>query len=128
MIRFLFLWGPPIALMTAIFGVSGMPNAPLPGAVPDHAAHFAAYAVLSALFVRALAGGRWEGLTWGRAARAWGLSVLYGTSDELHQWFVPGRFASVDDVLADALGAAAAAFVLGAIAAVVAGRRAGRAV
>ena len=29
---------------------------------------------------------------------------LYGLSDEIHQWFVPGRFAAAGDVLADSLG------------------------
>ena len=128
MIRFLALWGPPVALMALIFGLSSMSKPPLPDGVSDHTAHFAAYALLSALLVRALAGGRWAGMTWGRAARAWGISVLYGASDELHQGLVPGRFPSVEDVVADALGAAAAVAVLGAIAALVVRRRAGRAV
>jgi VanZ family protein len=117
-----------VALMALIFGLSSMSKPPLPGGVSDHTAHFAAYALLSALLARALAGGRWAGMTWGRASRAWGISVLYGASDELHQGFVPGRFPSVDDVVADALGAAAAVAVLGAVAALVARRRAGRAV
>jgi VanZ like family len=29
---------------------------------------------------------------------------LYGLSDEIHQWFIPGRFATAGDVLADTLG------------------------
>lgn len=33
--------------------------------------------------------------------------LVYGLVDELHQWFVPGRFASGGDVLADTLGCAA---------------------
>lgn len=32
-------------------------------------------------------------------------SLLYGVSDEIHQLFVPGRYASVGDVIADAVGA-----------------------
>jgi VanZ family protein len=32
------------------------------------------------------------------------VSLLYGLSDEFHQWFVPGRFATLGDVLADSLG------------------------
>ena len=128
MTRFLVLWGPPLALMVLIFGLSSMPKPPIPDGVSDHTAHFAAYAVLSALLVRALAGGRWAGMTWGRAARAWGLTVLYGVSDEVHQRFVPGRFPSVSDVIADALGAATAVVVLGAIAALIVRQRSGRAV
>lgn len=33
----------------------------------------------------------------------------YGISDEMHQFFVPGRFASAGDLLADALGGLLAA-------------------
>jgi Predicted integral membrane protein len=32
------------------------------------------------------------------------ISFLYGLSDEFHQWFVPGRSATLGDVLADSLG------------------------
>ncbi len=38
------------------------------------------------------------------------ISVLYGISDEFHQSFVPGRDASVYDLLADALGALLGSF------------------
>jgi VanZ family protein len=30
--------------------------------------------------------------------------LLYGAGDEFHQWFVPGRSATVGDVLADTVG------------------------
>jgi len=33
------------------------------------------------------------------------LSILYGISDEIHQYFVPFRYSSVMDVVADGLGA-----------------------
>ena len=33
------------------------------------------------------------------------LTVLYGVTDEFHQAFVPGRYASVGDVMADSIGA-----------------------
>lgn len=36
--------------------------------------------------------------------RAAVLCVLYAASDELHQYFVPGRAALVGDVVIDALG------------------------
>jgi VanZ family protein len=31
--------------------------------------------------------------------------IIYGVADEYHQSFIPGRFVSLGDVLADALGA-----------------------
>ena len=33
------------------------------------------------------------------------LACIYGISDEIHQLFVPGRYASLGDVVADAVGA-----------------------
>lgn len=41
------------------------------------------------------------------AGAAFVLSVLYGAADEIHQSFIPGRHATVYDVVADALGAGA---------------------
>jgi VanZ family protein len=102
-----------VLVMALIFAGSSIPNLKrLPGDISDHTGHFLAYAGLAAVGVRALAGARWAGVTAGRAAAAWLLSVVYGVSDELHQRFVPGRTATVDDLVADALGAAAAGLVL----------------
>lgn len=39
-------------------------------------------------------------------------SVLYGVSDELHQYFVPNRLCDLYDVLADAAGAAAGLLIV----------------
>jgi VanZ family protein len=41
-----------------------------------------------------------------------GASTLYGVSDEIHQMFVPPRRADPYDLLADALGACAAAIAV----------------
>jgi VanZ family protein len=64
------------------------------------AGHLTEYAVLALLLRRALAR---PGL------KALGLALLitavYAASDEFHQSFVPGRTASVDDVLIDTTGA-----------------------
>ncbi len=43
------------------------------------------------------------------------LGSLYGLSDEIHQFFVPGRTVSVLDVLANSLGATCGAFLWGKI-------------
>jgi hypothetical protein len=47
-----------------------------------------------------------------RLLAAWGLSVLYAISDEIHQSFTPGRSSSVVDVMTDALGAALALLIV----------------
>jgi VanZ family protein len=38
------------------------------------------------------------------------IGTCYGVSDEWHQSFIPGRVASIEDVLSDAVGIAAAVF------------------
>ena len=42
----------------------------------------------------------------GMAVSAWFFSVLFAVTDEIHQYFVPGRGPAVKDVLIDAVGAA----------------------
>ncbi|MCG1021525.1 VanZ family protein [Sutcliffiella horikoshii] len=66
-------------------------------------AHFFAYLLLALLTLNAL---RRSGVR-GRksAALAFGISVLYAISDEVHQLFVPGRSGQVSDVLLDSVGA-----------------------
>jgi VanZ family protein len=123
-IRVVLLWGPVVVQMAVIFAASSVPDlSRLPGGLPPYLGHFAGYALLAALLVRALAGGRWAGVSWRTAAVAWALSALYGASDEWHQHFVPGRFATADDWIADALGAAAAGITLVVMAAAIARRR-----
>ena len=73
-------------------------------------AHFTEYAVLSALFWRALRKPvpddprPWS---WRQAFVAAGLTCLYAVTDEFHQSFVASRMAAVGDVLLDTCGAVA---------------------
>ena len=107
------LWWPVLALMAAIFVVSSIEQLPAsPGGLSDKQAHALTYALLAGLTLRALAGGRWRGVWAGRALVAALVAILYGASDEWHQSFVPGRHAEASDLLADALGASAAAGTL----------------
>lgn len=62
----------------------------------DKVLHAGAYAVLAALLT----------LATGRPLLGVGLAIAYGITDEVHQSFVPGRDASVGDLVADAAGAA----------------------
>jgi VanZ family protein len=39
------------------------------------------------------------------------LSSLYGVTDELHQAFVPGRVASIGDLVADSIGAFTGSYI-----------------
>ena len=109
-------WGPPVLYMALIFAISSMEQPPLP--MPefewltiDKLYHFIEYAILGALVARALVKAkpaivpsRW---VWGIAAV---FSILYGASDEWHQTFVPGRFATLADWIADVLGSIGGVF------------------
>ena len=106
-------WVPPLVYMALIFAISSLEQPPLP--MPefewltiDKLYHFIEYAILGALVARALVKAkpsvvpsRW---VWCIAAV---FSILYGASDEWHQTFVPGRFATLADWVADVLGSVA---------------------
>jgi VanZ family protein len=102
-------WLPVVAYAMGIFAVSSISQATsLPGDMSDKTAHSLAYAGFALVLLRALAGARWRGVTATTAIAAASLATLYGASDELHQFFVPGRDADVLDLAADARGAIAA--------------------
>jgi VanZ family protein len=96
--------------MALIFAASSLPDLQAPG-VSDKTAHLFAYALLGAGILRALALAEWSGVTGARVAYAVLVSVAYGITDELHQWFVPNRTPDIGDVVADLTGAAVAAGV-----------------
>ena len=103
MIRAFRSYLPALAWGALIYALSSRPTTFVPLASgTDKLAHFAAYAVLGYLLVRAHAAARWP--LWAAAA----VGLAYALSDELHQSFVPGRSAEVADWVADALGVAAA--------------------
>ncbi len=111
----LLLWGPVVVQMAAIFIASSIPNLrELPGGMSDKSGHGIGYGLLGAVLLRALAGGRLRGVTWGRAMAAILVATAYGVSDEFHQSFVPGRTPDILDVAADSVGAALAVAVGGA--------------
>jgi VanZ family protein len=94
--------------MGLIFTASSIPDPAIPADVSDFSLHEAVYFGLTLLLIRALARGRWRGVTWTALAGAWLVAVLYGVSDEWHQSFVPNRHSELRDLGADAIGAFAA--------------------
>jgi VanZ family protein len=70
----------------------------------DKVLHFVAYALLSALFLRAFKTSRIKNNVKLMFILSVLLSSFYGISDEIHQHFVPYRSADLMDVLADMLG------------------------
>ncbi|MBS1251108.1 MAG: hypothetical protein MAG451_00138 [Anaerolineales bacterium] len=104
--KLLVAWGPVAVWMGVIFWLSSRSTLPkLPGLVPDQLAkkggHVVEYAILAGLLWRAL---RHTTQTRYPAISAFGLTVLYATSDEWHQTFVPGRNGQLLDVLIDSGG------------------------
>ncbi len=104
--NFLFRWLPVFIYCFLIFYLSSRPGI---GTSHDKTAHFIVYGVLGFLFARAfrihLYKMRWVLLF------AFLSASLYGASDELHQYFVPGRQCDVYDWLADTIGAFLGAFL-----------------
>lgn len=111
--RNLKYWVPPLLYMVLIFAISSMEQPPLP--MPkfewltiDKLYHFVEYAILGGLLSLAFVKARPSVVPlqsiWYIAAL---ISILYGASDEWHQTFVPGRFATLADWVADVLGSIA---------------------
>ena len=100
-------WVPALAWAVLIFALSSQPSLPSPG-VSDKQAHFLAYGVLAVLCLIGASGARLTRIGSRAVLAALVLTVAYGVSDEVHQSFVPGRTPDVDDVVADAIGAAVA--------------------
>jgi VanZ family protein len=100
-------WLPLLAWCGLIFYLSSRPNLDLQhvtpwfryGPIVDYplrkAAHVGEYAVLAVLARRG-----WKPLP------AWLFCVFYAITDEVHQYFVPGRSARVLDVCLDSAAAA----------------------
>lgn len=103
-------WLAVLAWAAVIFVVSARPGSALPPGQYAAVAHFTEYAVLASLLVWALAfelpaGG-------GLIALAIVTASVYGISDEIHQYFVPGRTPDVADWGVDTLGALAGAALI----------------
>jgi VanZ family protein len=98
-------WAPAVAWAVGIFSLSAQSTLPQPPAFLawDKLQHSVAYALGGFLIARAV-GVRGRG-----TLLAVMLGSLFGVSDELHQWFVPGRNADVLDWVADTLGVLAGA-------------------
>lgn len=109
---FFWFWLPPLSYMAAIFYVSSLQNPQMGGETPDYVLHALEYFLLTLLLIRLLlsrSAPHSESLffsVWQRACLVgFALAVFYGLSDELHQYFVPGRHCTWSDALADTFGA-----------------------
>ncbi|CAN5780163.1 hypothetical protein BH24CHL4_BH24CHL4_17820 [soil metagenome] len=98
---------PALAVMLAIFSLSSQQRVPTAGfntQIVAIAGHLAAYGVLAIALLIAF---EQKGLPSRKAALwAFGGSAAYGLTDEIHQYFVPGRQADPIDLITNAIGAA----------------------
>jgi VanZ family protein len=106
----------PILIMGVFYGLSSLRGTPLPDDpalyavfywVPpsvQNALHVPAYAALAWTWYWAL--GAWLRVPVARAIGACAIASAYGVFDEWHQSFVPGRYASLTDVVLNVAGVA----------------------
>jgi len=109
------IFAPPLLLMGAIFILSSIPGKMNDGHALkvlteldpqlQNLLHIPVFGLLQWLWLRASAK---AGKSGGRTVLACiGITAGYGLFDEFHQLFVPGRYASLTDVLLNLMGVAA---------------------
>jgi VanZ family protein len=102
-------WLPALAWMGLIFVLSAQSGLRVSEDASVDApfrvvAHLGTYAILGGLLLFALTARM--PLAVHVAVLAFGLAVVYGVTDEVHQAFVPARTGEISDVVADSIGAA----------------------
>ena len=94
----IFKWLPAMLMMLIIFMFSAQPSSNLPNfewadRIVKKGSHMVGYALLALSY--------WRAFQFEQRKRgfAWFLAILYAITDEFHQSFVPGRNASMWDVV-----------------------------
>ena len=104
--RFTRLWLPVILYAGLIFVLSSLPAAKIPLEISklDKFFHLLEYLFFGILIARGIKG-TYPALSIKRIYFLVAIiALLYGISDEFHQFFVPGRTVSLWDALSDGLG------------------------
>jgi hypothetical protein len=102
--RFIFYWVPVILYAAGIFALSSLTAVPEMPKKSDKILHFLEYSLFAFLLWRALARDRIGTLERGRVLIVVLIGSLYAATDEIHQSYVPGRYASIYDWFADVAG------------------------
>lgn len=95
-----WIWALAVAGMIVVASSCSVVESGIHVANFDKVVHFSVYGLLGTLVFRALGRERW--------GRAVVIVSLFGVSDEMHQYFTPGRSMEFGDWVADTLGAAVA--------------------
>jgi VanZ family protein len=103
-----------LAWMALLFYLSHQPGLQTPMLFPgqDKFLHAAVYAVLGLLLLAAQPRQAQGDYSWRQIGISVLIASLYGLSDEIHQYFIPGRSSEVLDWVADSAGALIAASLL----------------
>lgn len=123
--KFFWFWLPPLGYMAAVGFMSAAPNPRIGNEIPDHILHALSYFLLTLLFIRMLLTlepknvlkvaatlrlcpkNRCEGFLFRHALSLLGVlaAVVFGIINEIHQYFIPERHCSFQDIVANFLGA-----------------------
>jgi len=98
---------PALIYALLIFGLSSFSSLSTPElglSFQDKLYHISEFAIFGFLIYRSL--GNWKRLKGYRYSLSLLIGAFWGATDELHQYFVPGRDSSLWDFLADLLGLA----------------------
>jgi len=112
---FLNFWLPPLLWAVIIFLLSARPTRRASQIywqdfILKKTAHIIEYAVFATLLYRAFRNNGIKKRNAGLFALI--LAVIYGGTDEFHQYFTPGREPTVRDVIFDTIGASSAIFYI----------------
>ncbi len=101
------------AWMALLFYLSHQPglDTPMLFSGQDKVLHAVVYGLLGLLLLAAQPR-QAQGYSWRQVGISTLIASLYGLSDEIHQYFVPGRSSEVLDWVADSLGALIGALLL----------------
>ena len=112
----IFYWAAAITYALVIFFLSSLSNSQTDKFYlfknSDKVIHIMVYALLCLLLNRALS------FTFKNSVKRYVpivaifISIVYAITDEFHQSFVPGRYASIDDIFADGIGAVISQIIL----------------
>jgi hypothetical protein len=99
-------WLPVFLVMILIFSVSSVPGNDIPSLFPsqDIVFHSGIYCILAFFFCNALKRSFPGDLISKIILTAILFGIFYGSTDEFHQSFVPGRTCSLSDLFVDAVG------------------------
>lgn len=113
--KFFFIHLPVYIYVVGIFILSSMPDLSGPDlgfSTQDKLYHFIFYMTFGYFVARSFSNQKlWPYIKKHYLIYAILFTALYGASDEIHQYFVPGRVFSILDMVADGLGAVAGGLI-----------------